>query len=148
MYCSSCGSEIGKGRNYCNSCGARIVDPEKEKSGSRFENVSTAIGFVGLGGLIGFIFLVKLLLENNVLEGPMILILLAFLATIFGICFLLIKQLSGKSETSNQIADLETIIRKAIKPADTNQLEEPKQTPASVVENTTRTLDKVPIERN
>ncbi len=150
MYCSSCGNEIKKGLNYCNSCGARIVDLEKEKSGSRTQNISTAIGFVGLGGIIGFIFLVKLLLENKVQEAPLIIILLAFLATVFGISFLLIKQLSGSSSSPKSEDDFgfQTNIPKAVKPADTNQLEEPKQKPAaSVVENTTRTLEEVPIER-
>lgn len=148
MYCSSCGSEIKKGLNYCNSCGARIVDIEKEKSGGRFENVSTSIGFIGLGGLIGFIFLTRILIENRVDAPVMVIILLAFLATLFGISFLLIKQLSGNSTTTNQNVEFQNDAPKTIKPANTNQLEEPKQAPASVVENTTRTLDKVPVERN
>ena len=147
MYCSSCGNEITKGLNYCNSCGARIADLAKDKSSSMFENASTAIGFIGLGGLIGFIFLVRILIENRVEAPVMVIILLAFLATIFGICFLLIKQLSGKSNETTPNVEFQHETPKYVKPATTNQLEEASQQPASVVENTTRTLDKVPIER-
>ncbi len=148
MYCSNCGNKIKKGLNYCNACGARIVDLEKEKSSSNVENISTAIGFIGVAGLAGFVFLVKMLLDYNVLEGPMVIILIAYLATVFGISFMLIKQLSPKKETSDQSINFQSDIPRTIKSVDTNQLEEPKQPPASVVENTTRTLDKVPIERS
>lgn len=147
MYCAACGNQLKKGLNYCNSCGARIVDSEDAKGRSRVENVSTAVGFIGVGGLIGFIFLVKILLDNSVHEPVMVITLLAYLATIFGICFLLIKQLAGKSEKSDQNIEFQNEILKAIKSADTNQLEEPKQAPASIIENTTRTLDKIPVEQ-
>jgi hypothetical protein len=149
MYCSSCGNEIKKGLNYCSSCGARIIDPEAEAGGSRFQNISTAIGFVGLGGIIGFIFLVKLLLEHKFPEGPMVMILFAFLATIFGISFLLIRQLSASSrEVREKQTDFRTdTAPKYMSPVNTHQLEEPAGEPASVVENTTRTLDEVMIER-
>jgi hypothetical protein len=148
MYCSSCGNEINKGLNYCNSCGARVFDPEKEKNGSNFEIISTSIGFIGLGGIIGFIFLVKTLLPSDLDAPAIIIILLAFLATVFGISYLLIKQLSEKSKDNRSSFEIPGNTPRAVKAADTNQLEEPKQTPVSVIENTTRTLDKVPVERN
>lgn len=147
MYCSNCGNELKKGLNYCNSCGARVVDVAEEKSGSRLQNISTAIGFIGVFGLVGFIFLVKLLLDHNVLEGPVMIILLAYLATIFGISYLLIKQLNPESEKSESDVGFRTDAPKAFKSANTNQLEEPKHPPASVVENTTRTLDEVLVDR-
>ncbi len=147
MYCSSCGNEITKGLNYCNSCGVRVVDPEKAKSRSGLENISTAIGFIGLGGLIGFIFLVRILLERSVDKEPLVIILIAYLATIFGISYMLINLLSGISKESKRDVEFQADLPKSIRPIDTNQLEEPKQSPASVVENTTRTLNKVPIER-
>jgi hypothetical protein len=147
MYCAGCGNQIKKGLNYCNSCGARVSDPIEEKMSSITQNISTAIGFIGVGGIVAFIFLVKILLENNVAEPVMVITLLAYLATIFGICFLLIKQMAGSSEKSDRHIEFQNEVLKAIKSADTNQLEEPKQAPASVVENTTRTLDKVPVEQ-
>ncbi len=147
MYCSSCGNQIKKGLNYCNSCGVRIVDAEDIKSGSKGQNVSTAISYIGIAGIIGFIALVKLLSEKNIDTPAMVMILIAFSATIFGICFMLIKQLSGNSEKSNQHIEFQNDVPRTIKSVDTNQLEEPKHTPASVIENTTRILDKVPVER-
>ena len=147
MYCSNCGNELKKSLNYCNSCGARVVDLTEERGGSRFQNISTAIGFIGVFGLVGFYFLVKLLLDHNVLEGVILIILLAYLATIFGISYLLIQQLNPKSEKSSGEVEFRADAPKAFKPANTNQLEEPKQQPASVVEDTTRTLDEVYAQR-
>jgi F0F1-type ATP synthase assembly protein I len=147
MYCSTCGNQIKKGLNYCNSCGSRVADSKEEKRGSRFQSVSTAIAFIGMGCIVGFLFLVRILLEHNVPEAPMIMIILAFLATVFGISFLLIKQLSPKKETSGENIEFQNDVPKSIKSVNTNQLEEPKQQPASVVEDTTRTLEEVLIER-
>lgn len=147
MYCSNCGNELKKGLNYCNSCGAKLVDNAEEKSGSRLQNITTSIGFIGVFGLVGFIFLVKLLLENNVLEGVIIVISLAYLATIFGISYFLINQLNPKSESVESDVEFRTDAPKAFRSANTSQLEEPKQAPASVVENTTRTLDEVLVDR-
>lgn len=147
MYCSSCGNELKKGLNYCNSCGARVVDIEKEKSGSRFEHISTAIGFIGVAGIAGFVFLVRMLLRNDVDEPVIVLLSFALLATTLGIIFMLIKLLWASSEKESQDVEFRNEAPIAIKSVDTNQLEEPRETPASVVENTTRTLDKVPIER-
>jgi uncharacterized membrane protein YvbJ len=68
MYCSSCGNQIKQGLNYCSSCGARIIASEKEGIVSKNSNLSTAIAFVGLGGLIGFIVLVKLCSEKTLIR--------------------------------------------------------------------------------
>ena len=105
------------------------------------------MGFVGLGGLIGFIFLVKLLLDYSVVEGLMALILVAYLATVFGISAMLVRLLPrGSSENSERNADAR-YHPPSIESAQTHQLNEATQAPASVVENTTRTLEEVPVER-
>lgn len=149
MFCANCGNEIGKGLRYCSGCGARIHDPAETEDRSRIRNISTAIGFIGFGGIIGFIMLVKTLLDHNVLEGPMIIILLAFLATIFGISFLLINQLKPDAEkTAGTVAFRDDAPLAVGSAADTNKLGEPREEPAgSVVEDTTRTLDEVFVKR-
>jgi hypothetical protein len=83
------------------------------------------------------------LLGENLDPAALVIILIAYLATLFGISYLLIKQLGGSEKSK---VEFQSRIPPAMNPSDTNQLEEPKQNPASVVENTTRTLDKVRIE--
>lgn len=146
MYCSNCGNEVKKELNYCNSCGGRINNAETEESKSPVQNITTAIGYIGVFGVLGFVGLVKILLNSTIDEPAMVMILLAYLATLFGVCFLLIQKMPSKSESSDpQIRS--NYVPETLKSADTNQLEEPKQQPASVIEKTTRTLDEMFVER-
>lgn len=146
MFCSNCGNQVKVGLNYCNSCGSRI-DSDKEKDGSKSRNLLIAIAFIGIGGIIGFISLVKILLSSRAADPVIVVILLAFLATVFGICYLLINQFSHGSEKSAINVEFQNEAPKQVESATTNQLEEPKQSPASIVENTTRTLDSIEVER-
>lgn len=146
MYCSNCGNEVKSGLKYCNSCGGRINNVEIEESKSQVQNITTAIGYIGVFGVLGFVGLVKILLDSSLHWILMTGILLAYLATVFGICFLLIQKMSSKSESSNPQFQ-SSYVPETLKPANTNQLEEPKEQPASVVEKTTRTLDEMFVER-
>lgn len=146
MYCSNCGNEVKSGLKYCNSCGGRINNAEIEESKSQVQNITTAIGYIGVFGVLGFVGLVKILLDSSLHWILMTGILLGYLATVFGICFLLIQKISAKSESSNPQLQ-SSYVPEILKPANTNQLEEPKEQPASVVEKTTRTLDEMFVER-
>jgi len=146
MFCSNCGNQVKVGLNYCNSCGSRI-DSDREKDGSKSRNLLIAIAFIGIGGIIGFISLVNILLSSRAADPVIVVILLAFLATVFGICYLLINQFSHGSEKSAINVEFQNEDPKQVGSATTNQLEEPKQSPASIVENTTRTLDSIEVER-
>ena len=68
------GSEIQKKLNYCNKCGVKIGGGDLEKlflsdskeNGSPSQNISTAIAFVGLGGMLAIVIFALKLLDRNV----------------------------------------------------------------------------------
>ncbi|MDH3495043.1 MAG: hypothetical protein OEM82_15940 [Acidobacteriota bacterium] len=110
--------------------------------------MTKAVGFIGGIGLIGAIFLVKLLLESNLLPGITIGIITVYLATIFGICALCVNYLKSvaglrKTELNKQIDK-----QKELDPHQHSRLEAPRTPPASVTVNTTRTLDEVHLGRD
>jgi hypothetical protein len=73
----------------------------------------------------------------------------AFLSAVFGICFLMIQQISSMAKPSSGDKILENANLPQPGAVNTAQLEEHRE-PAqmSVTENTTRTLDKIPLENN
>lgn len=150
MYCSSCGNKVSEGLNYCNRCGGKVPGIDSGNSESVAERLASSLRWIGFGGFIALIALVGMVLKDNMLDAAVVAIIAMFLTTLFGICFLMLWQISkltaGQSNTTrvdsgaSAPAELESKIP--------NQLEQPQQPPASVVENTTRTLDKVPITRD
>ncbi len=62
----------------------------------------------------------------------------------FGICMMLFKQITNSKSEKPESQYQPDFIPPQIKSVNTNQLEEPKQPPASVIENTTRTLSEIP----
>ena len=151
MFCSTCGNEINRKLNYCKRCGARVENLKKSNGGAAAEKsealeyLSMASGFVGLGGLGLTVGLIAILLKFAVPPTVIVIITLAFLSAVFGICFLTIRQISTMT---NSILG-ERLSEKASQPqiaaADTGQLEEFRRPARSVTENTTRTLDKTQI---
>lgn len=147
MYCSNCGTQTKQELNYCNSCGMRLTE-NKDSENSIAKSLSSALGYVGVFGLVGFIFLILILLEQRVEDGLVGVIAVFYLATVFGISAMILKQISNTKSTEakpNNTPDF--VPPQQIKSVNTNQLEEPKQAAASVVDATTRTLNKVPVER-
>lgn len=145
MYCAACGSELKIGLNYCNRCGARVSQADAEARRSATDNLSNSLGAVGVFGLIGYVVLTIFLVKSDAHPGSLVLISLFYLATLFGICFMILRQLKaipGKSSAQN-IDFQNNFQAEQINAANTAQLEEPKQQPISVTEHTTRTLDKV-----
>lgn len=150
MYCSSCGSQIQSELNYCNRCGAKVSggDPVLQKSVA--DNLSGAIGYIPCMGFIAFIFVVYLVLRNGGDGRALIPISFFYLATVFGITYLLLQhvaQLTGKAylRPKEQPTDPQPAY---LKPVTTAQLEESREPGiGSVTENTTRTLDEVLVER-
>jgi len=152
MYCPNCGKAVDKALKYCNACGERLskaTDAEKgAASGKLLENILTTLFLIvmfGLGILVG---LVAVLLGNGVRIEPVVVIVFAYLAAIFGICFTLVRQATklidfrlGQSQTSAEPAP-----RGELAAPVTGQLEEYRQPAQSVIEHTTRTLDKVPLK--
>ncbi|HEX8736436.1 MAG TPA: hypothetical protein VF721_13995, partial [Pyrinomonadaceae bacterium] len=66
MYCSNCGSRIIAELNYCSRCGAKVAKIEAETQKSVAENLSSSLAYIGGFGLIGFIFVVFVLVQNRV----------------------------------------------------------------------------------
>lgn len=101
-------------------------------------------------GFLSFIFVVYLILRSG--SDPKVLIPVSFfyLAALFGICFAILHQvaeLTGKPHSRPRENVRETTGPAYLKPATTAQLGESTIQPASVTENTTRTLDEVLVER-
>ena len=115
------------------------------------QKVSRAsLGYIGLFGFLALVGIVAILINNGGDEPLIVTVTAMFLATLFGICFIILKQiskLSGNTTESKQSNTDPSSTIKEINSPITNQLEEPRQAPASVIENTTRTLDKVKVER-
>lgn len=154
MYCSTCGTQLQKDLNYCNRCGNR-VQREGSNASSAAENLSTAVGYVGGFGLLAFIFIMLIVLKKGAASELILPISALYLATLFGICYLLIRQAGilakhqpddkrsiGPGENGRP-ADEPVYLR----PVTTAQLEEHRGDGiGSITESTTRTLDKVPVE--
>jgi hypothetical protein len=152
MYCANCGSRIKPELNYCNRCGAKVSARETEMQKSIAENLSGAVGYIGGFGLVGFIFVVLVLVKNGVAEKALIPISFFYLAALFGICFLIIRQiknLAGRPLHKQLEPDGSFQTAEQLSPANTAQLEAPREPlGASVTENTTRTFDEVLLKRN
>jgi len=155
MYCVTCGSLIDKNLNYCNRCGNRVARNElatkTDATASVLKILSVSTGWVGVVGLGGLIGLIAILVNNHVLPELIVILSVLFLATTFGICFLMTRQISRLTE--NLISPKENSKQKTAPeqlnaPAVTGQIEAPRQPFASVTENTTRTLDEVLAKRN
>jgi len=141
MYCATCGTLITKNLNYCNRCGARVDKLTTTEKSEAVEYLSMATGFVGLGGLGLTVGLIAILLNFGVVPQVIVMLAIAFLATVFGISFLMVRQISQMANTS-LTSRKDASENSQLNPANTAQLEEPRQPISSVTENTTRTLEK------
>ena len=153
MYCERCGKQIDNALNFCNACGAQLKQ-EKSEQQSVLNMMITALIVVctaGLGVLVG---LMAILLNNLPNPEPAGILAIFYLATLFGIVFMIMRQVSKliDAKLKGKETDFESPRRREeplvqLPPKTTAQLEDYRQ-PASVVENTTRTLDEVPLRRN
>jgi hypothetical protein len=141
MYCSTCGSLINTELNYCNRCGARVDKLVTAENSSATGYLSMATGFVGLGGLGLTVGLIAMLLKNGVVIEAVVMLALAFLAAVFGMTFLMIRQIS---QMSNALPPAKKVAfeNPQLNSPNMAQLEDARQPAASVTENTTRTLEK------
>ena len=146
MYCSGCGTKIQPELNYCNRCGNPVG---KSNADSVAENLSQAVGYVGGFGLIAYIFVMLVMVKSSVNTQALILISLFYLSTLFGICFLLIRQteMFTKKKALERAADTNDPPPAYLRPVTTSQLQEPAEPGNSVTEHTTKTLDEVLVER-
>jgi len=155
MYCSTCGQQIAEHLNYCNSCGARIDKNPLVISNSSSSQLAKPLAITVMMGFVGFIAVLKIVLDNPRLDIPaIVLIVIAYLAALTIISAMMIGHMwktSGvirvHAKKSNIDSD-EYAPPRLFRGSNTNQLGEPVQQPiGSVTDNTTRTLDEVPLAR-
>ena len=144
MYCHGCGAQVDLSINFCKRCGL----PVQKGASNVSEQLGQGVPYVGGFGLLGAIFLAIYMVRRDVpLEtfGPLVVV---YLATLFGICWLMLHySYKMTARPKHQSSDEKTAMAHGLWGRDTAQLDEPRETPASVIENTTRTLEKTPIDR-
>jgi hypothetical protein len=154
MFCPNCGSTVNKKLKYCNSCGERFskaAEIDKDGTpGKMLDNILTTLFLVvmfGFGILVG---LVAVMLGNDVRPELVAIIVVAYLAAIFGICGMLAWQVPKLINAKlKAIAEPdEPAAYRQLQPLTTGQLEEYREPVGSVTDRTTRTLDPVPLKRD
>ncbi len=151
MYCPACGNSVKKGLKYCNSCGERLGRQDEDKDGmpgKMLDNILTTLFLVvmfGLGILVG---LVAVLLGNGVPNEAVTIIVIVYLAAVFGVCFMLARQvpklIDAKLKSTSGFAD--DLVPAQLRPVTTAQLDEYREPIMSVTDHTTRTLDNAPLK--
>ena len=149
MFCSGCGSQIQSGLNYCNRCGRRVNEDESKTAASIAESMASSLGYIGGFGFLGYIFVALVLVKNGVTPNYLVPITFFYFASLFGICFMILKQ--TELFRGNRTPRGEPSFREDppyLRPVTTAQLLESYDSPASVTDHTTRTLDEVPVRKS
>ena len=152
MYCPSCGTELTSELIYCNRCGANLKNqsdvPTKRMNGAAWA-ISIAVMLVTLGGF-GMIFSLAMpLISTNIgiSEGGMILIFFALLIILL-IDWLLVRQLTRVLDIS-QLGGAATRPKKPeLRERPLQQIGAQREPTSSVTEQTTRTLEPIPRDRD
>ena len=156
MFCSNCGNELRQGLKYCNRCGA-VTNTESEKPVVIAESNKLALtlsivgGWIGVVGIIALALLIGDLLRKDFIAPTALMLMVIFAALIFGIEFLLIRQISNlspKNAPQPRANENET-------PAHENpgrvgnaaRLESYREPVGSVTEHTTRTFGEAFAEK-
>lgn len=146
MFCSKCGNQLSAQLNYCNRCGTPVNKLDSETRVGVSGKLSESLVYIAVFGFVGFIFMILILIKNQVPEKALIMLSLFYLATLFGICALILQHVKtafGKSEPEkNDAQDFVPLVQLPAK--NTNQLDEYHEPAISVTEETTRNFDKVP----
>jgi hypothetical protein len=148
MYCDRCGKRIDDALNFCNSCGAQLKGNDNDiDRKSVLNSLVVALIVIATGGLGILAGIIAILFESVGKPEPVFVFALIYLAVLFGICFLILRQISklldlssvGSGRRSKDPAPPVQLPRR-----NTARLEEFRE-PASVTDQTTRTLDKIPL---
>lgn len=154
IFCPKCGNAVQDGLKFCNSCGNRLRRERPRDGGNNGSllivlGAATVIAVFGFGGLIGFI---ALLLNNAVKEELVGLAIAMWLFVIVLLDVMLIRKASklidanvGDRGDDIEMPSDEKTSAPLLKRRSTAQLEEYREPASSVIEHTTRTLDKEPF---
>jgi hypothetical protein len=155
-FCSNCGNRLAEGLKYCNSCGFRLGvedDDDKDgKPGKMLDGILTTVFLIVLFGLGILVGLVAVMLDKNVMPQLVAIIVIAYLAAIFGICYTLLSQVPKlvdaklNERKERKQGRLPVAVPQQLEPANTAEfIDRPI---ASVTDHTTRTLDHVPARKD
>ena len=151
MFCSNCGKSIPGNLNYCSGCGIPTDKAPSDVGTPRlFVRSGTIIVIVGL---VAFFALLRTLLRSQLETGAIVVITLAYLATIvlmFSVTMgMAWKQISVPGRRKKKKDDLAEEYRAptSFRDVNTSQLQAGDPGFGSVTDSTTRTLDELTIER-
>jgi hypothetical protein len=155
MYCSNCGQQLADHLNYCNSCGARLEKTSAATPGAASPHFVKGLSVVLMMGFIGFVAVLKIVLDNARLDMPAtVFILVAYLAALTSIAAMYFGYMwkssgLGRDRSKRHGAATEDYAPpSSFRGSNTNQLGEPTYQPVgSVTDKTTRTLDEAMAER-
>jgi ABC-type multidrug transport system fused ATPase/permease subunit len=154
MYCERCGKLLDEALNFCNACGAQLKKGGEAEQKSILNTLITAVIVVATAGIGVLVAFLAILLDKVPNIEPVIAFAIIYLATLFGICFMIMRQVSklidaklaGKNiyEAVNPPSPQQPLVQ--LPPKTTAQLEKHRE-PASVTDSTTRTLDEATVAR-
>jgi hypothetical protein len=150
MFCSTCGNSVNEKLNYCNNCGAKIGNNALQVTNAASPQLSRSVGFIGTAGLFGFIAVLRILLESRLDQPSVLLILIAYLVTLFLLCAMIVGHIwkrSGDFKIHSNLPSEDYTPPKQFRAGNTNQLEEHREPVGSVTDHTTRSFEKVPVGR-
>src|SRR5436190_13366332 len=81
MHCSNCGTLLTQNLNYCQHCGSRNQQSTIVAKNAQANLFVSAAGAIGVIGLIVFFPILRELLRSQIGSGAMVIILIAYLAT-------------------------------------------------------------------
>ncbi len=148
MFCAGCGTQIQSGLNYCNRCGRRVAETDSEATAVA-KGMASSLGYIGGFGFLGYVFVALVLVKNGVPPNYLVPITFFYFASLFGICYLILKQTELVKKTEPRRDDLPARDQPTyLRPVTTAQLEEGRDLGVgSVTDHTTRTLDEVLVEK-
>lgn len=150
MYCSGCGTQLQADLNYCNRCGNRVAGESDRMSVAK--NLSGSMGYIPGVGFFSYIFVIIGLVKNGVPGDLLALITFFYFAALFAICFLVVRQSAALSRSNRQdrpaLPDEAASGYSAPRPTTSRLRELHEPAASSVIDETTRTLDEVRIERS
>ncbi|MDQ3490509.1 MAG: zinc ribbon domain-containing protein [Acidobacteriota bacterium] len=155
MYCSRCSTQINEDLNFCSTCGERVNKNELAQSSKKhtktLDTLATIAICIGSAGMLFLVGLLSILLDKAIPLQMVVLLAGMYLAAWFGILYKILGQISklvdaNLEDRKYRKAEVTPPVQLANKI--TSQLEEHREPAASVTENTTRPLDKVPVKGN
>ena len=153
MYCPSCGNAVAEDLKFCNRCGASLGAEASGLTGPAWA-VSVATALITLGGL-GLLFAIGLQLigRGRDLTPAAGIMMFAFLALIAAVDWMLIRQLARaidlqRGREAPRRRPEPAAERPALEEKQPARLEAARAAPLSVTDQTTRTLEHAPRERD